>query len=70
MYTQQSYKGFIIETKDSHGTGIHENWVSRIIQPTCGVVASFNRCVPALLQWELNQTDSINRAKLWIDSQK
>lgn len=68
-YTQQQYKGFIIETKDIHVSGIYENWVSRVIHVDSGVLASFNKAVPAYKSWEQNQIDSILRAKLWIDKQ-
>lgn len=67
--SQQTYKGFIIETKDSHWSGIHDNYVSRVIHPDSGVLASFNKVVPAIMQWEQNQADSIVRAKMWIDKQ-
>lgn len=64
----QQYKGFTIETKDQHVSGIHENWVSRVIHPESGVLASFNKVVPVCKPWAQNQADSIVRAKMWIDA--
>lgn len=67
MFTH--YRGFLIETKDTHWAGINENWVSRVSHPESGVLASFNKVVPVLMAWKQNQADSIIRAKMWIDKQ-
>lgn len=60
-----AYKGYIIEAKREHTTGIHENWWCRIHNGKF-VIANFGKPVPAMLIGARRM--AIGLAKQYIDS--
>ena len=61
------YKNYTIETKETHFSGIHENYVAQVINSKGQIVARFGKAVPAVMDWKQNQLNSIEQAKRWID---